>query len=63
MDQFVVDVGDDPVEPGERVTIIGREPGDPTLLEWSRWAGCLPHEIITRLGARLERVPTSEVTR
>ncbi len=55
MDQFVVDVGDDDLHAGERVTIIGREPGDPSLLEWSRWAACLPHEIITALGPRLER--------
>ena len=55
MDQFVVDVGDDDVHPGERVTIIGRGPGDPTLAEWSRWGACLPHEIITALGPRLSR--------
>ncbi|MGC4940375.1 alanine racemase [Kribbella sp. DT2] len=56
MDQFVVDAGDIPVEPGEPVTVFGPgDQGEPTAAEWARWAGTIPHEIYTGLGSRVPR--------
>ena len=63
MDQFVVDVGDSDVRPGETVTIFGPGTGgEPTVAEWARWAGTIEHEIVTGLGARLHReiIPREE---
>ena len=56
MDQFVVDAGDVPVEPGEPVVVFGPgDHGEPTAAEWARWAGTIPHEIYTGLGSRVPR--------
>lgn len=56
MDQFVVDVGDEAVRPGEPVTVFGPgTAGEPTVADWARWAGTIEHEIVTGLGARLHR--------
>ncbi|RSS37125.1 alanine racemase [Streptomyces sp. WAC08241] len=52
MDQLVVDVGDAPVTAGEVATVFGPgDRGEPTPADWARWAGTLPHEILTALGA------------
>ncbi|MCR6031396.1 alanine racemase [Nocardioides sp. zg-579] len=62
MDQAVVDLGERPVAPGETVTLLGPgDAGEPTAADWARWAGTIPHEVLTglgaatRLGTRLER--------
>lgn len=56
MDQVVVDLGDDPAEPGETAVLLGPgDAGEPTVAEWARWAETLPHEIVTGLGGRVER--------
>jgi len=56
MDQFVVDLGDDPVRPGETVTVFGPgDAGEPTLADWAGWADTIAHELVTRLGPRLRR--------
>jgi alanine racemase len=56
MDQFVVDAGDIPVEPGEPVVVFGPgDQGEPTAAEWAQWAGTIPHEIYTGLGSRVPR--------
>ncbi|MDZ4044574.1 MAG: alanine racemase C-terminal domain-containing protein, partial [Rhodoglobus sp.] len=56
MDQFVIDVGDLGVEPGETVTVFGPgDDGEPTVAEWARWAQTIPHEIMTGLGGRIPR--------
>lgn len=56
MDQIVVDLGQEPVLPGETATVFGPgDTGEPTVAEWAGWAGTLEHEIVTGLGARLER--------
>ena len=56
MDQFVLDLGDDPVEPGDEVVLFGSATrGEPTAEDWARAAGTIGYEIITRLGARVER--------
>ncbi len=56
MDQLVIDVGTDPICPGEVATIFGPgRDGEPTVAEWAGWAGTIEHEVITGLGARLAR--------
>lgn len=56
MDQFVVDAGDIPIEPGEPVVVFGPgDQGEPTAAEWAQWAGTIPHEIYTGLGSRVPR--------
>ena len=56
MDQLVVDVGTDPVEAGEMVTVFGPgTQGEPTVAEWARWAGTIEHEIVTGIGSRVVR--------
>ncbi|WP_433169621.1 alanine racemase [Kribbella sp. CA-247076] len=56
MDQFVVDAGDLPVEPGEPVTVFGDgSRGEPTCKDWADWAGTIPHEIYCGIGARVPR--------
>ncbi|MEV6283132.1 alanine racemase [Kribbella sp. NPDC051770] len=56
MDQFLVDAGDLPVEPGEPVVVFGPgDQGEPTAADWAQWAGTIPHEIYTGLGSRVPR--------
>jgi alanine racemase len=57
MDQFVVDVGDHPVEPGDEVVVFGEgDRGEPTAEEWAGFADTIGDEIVARIGARVERV-------
>ncbi|WP_439650253.1 alanine racemase [Glycomyces amatae] len=56
MDQFVVDCGDDAVKPGEPVVLIGAGEQHPDADDWSAWAGTIPNEILTGLGARIPRL-------
>ena len=56
MDQFVVDVGDEPVSVGDEVVLFG----DPTLdvpaaSEWADAADTIDYEIVTRIGQRVPR--------
>lgn len=53
MDQFVVDVGDDPVAAGDEVVVFGA--GGPTAQEWADATGTISYEIVTRVGARVPR--------
>lgn len=56
MDQVVVDVGDDAVVPGDEAVVFGAgDEGEPTVADWARWAGTIPHEIVTGIGARVRR--------
>jgi alanine racemase len=56
MDQVVVDVGDDPVLPGDEALVFGPgDEGEPTVGDWARWAGTIPHEIVTGIGTRVRR--------
>ncbi len=60
MDQFVVDVGDDPVEVGDRVVLWGDPAaGVPSAGDWATAAGSIGYEIVTRVGPRVPRVPRS----
>lgn len=57
MDQFMIDVGDDPLADGDEVILFGPgNQGEPTLQEWADNLGTITHEIVTRLGARVPRV-------
>jgi alanine racemase len=56
MDQVVIDVGDDPVLPGDEALVFGPgDSGEPTVGDWARWAGTIPHEIVTGIGTRVRR--------
>lgn len=56
MDQVVVDAGDDPVVPGDEAVVFGSgDEGEPTVGDWAQWAGTIPHEIVTGIGARVRR--------
>jgi alanine racemase len=59
MDQFVVDLGDDPgdgAEPGAEVVLFGPGgAGEPTADDWARACGTIHYEIVTRMGGRLHR--------
>jgi alanine racemase len=56
MDQFVVDVGDLPVELGDPVVLFGPgDSGEPTVQDWATWAETNPHEILTGIGGRVPR--------
>src|SRR5262245_37917118 len=49
MDQLVVDLGGDTAQVGDEVVVFGPgTEGEPTVAEWARWAGTVPHEIVTR---------------
>ncbi|MFJ8694895.1 alanine racemase [Streptomyces roseolilacinus] len=61
MDQFVLDLGDDTVEPGARAVLFGPgDDGEPTAEDWARAAGTIAYEIVTRVGARVPRVHLHE---
>ncbi|MEV8378418.1 alanine racemase [Kribbella sp. NPDC056861] len=56
MDQFVVDAGDLPIEPGTPVVVFGNgDAGEPTAADWAAWAGTIPHEIYCGIGSRIPR--------
>lgn len=56
MDQFVVDVGDDAVSPGDEVVLFGSgDEGEPTAQEWATALGTIDYEIVTRVGSRVPR--------
>jgi alanine racemase len=56
MDQFVVDFGEFRPRLGDEVIVFGPgDRGEPTVTEWAEWAGTIPHEIFTGIGARVQR--------
>jgi alanine racemase len=61
MDQFVVDLGDDLVEPGSPAVLFGTgDHGEPTAEDWAEAAGTISYEIVTRIGTRVPRVYLNE---
>lgn len=61
MDQFVLDVGDDPVAAGDEVLLFGPgTAGEPTAQDWADWVGTINYEIVTRIGARVPRTYVGE---
>lgn len=56
MDQFVVDVGDLSVAPGDEVVLFGPGTrGEPTAQDWADAVGTINYEIVTRFGPRVPR--------
>lgn len=57
MDQLLIDVGDDEVELGDDVVLLGRQ-GDEVLTaeEWADWGSTITWEILCGIGARVPRV-------
>ena len=56
MDQFVVDIGDDPVSVGDRAVLFGDPAtGVPSAQDWADAAGTIDYEIVTRIGPRVPR--------
>ena len=56
MDQVVVDVGDDPVEVGDRAIFFGDPTtGVPSVGDWAAASGTINYEIVTRIGNRVTR--------
>jgi alanine racemase len=64
MDQLMVDCGDDPVEPGDEVVLLGRQ-GDQeiTAEDIAGWMGTINYEIVCMVGDRVPReyVSSSEM--
>jgi alanine racemase len=58
MDQIIVDCGDDPVAPGDIVTLFGSGlDGSPTATEWAELLGTIDYEIVTGMyRPRISRV-------
>ena len=53
MDQFVLDVGDDPVAPGDEVVLWGPgDGGEPTAQQWADAVDTIHYELVTRVGGR-----------
>ncbi|GIL26808.1 alanine racemase [Actinocatenispora comari] len=51
MDQFVVDVGDDPVADGDVAVLFGPgDGGEPTADDWADVVGTISYEVVCRLG-------------
>ncbi|NJD66839.1 MAG: alanine racemase [Chloroflexi bacterium] len=56
MDQIVIDTGAEHVPLGTTATVFGPEGGvAPTIRDWARWAGTIPHTIVTGIGPRVRR--------
>lgn len=56
MDQLMVDVGDDGVEPGEEVVLFGRQSGQEIRVEEvAGWAGTIGYEIVCAVSDRVPR--------
>ncbi|WP_307807773.1 alanine racemase [Nocardioides xinjiangensis] len=56
MDQLVVDLGEDHVDPGDVAVVFGPgDAGEPTVAEWAAWAGTIEHEVVTGIGSRVRR--------
>ncbi|MCZ2859444.1 alanine racemase [Blastococcus sp. VKM Ac-2987] len=56
MDQFVLDVGDDAVAPGDEVVLWGPgDRGEPTAQQWADAVDTIHYELVTRIGGRFAR--------
>jgi alanine racemase len=59
MDQFVIDIGDEPAAAGDEVVLFGPgDRGEPTATDWADAAGTIAYEILTRIGGRVTRIYT-----
>jgi len=56
MDQIVIDTGAESFPHGTTATVFGPQGGlTPTIHDWARWAGTIPHTIVTGIGPRVRR--------
>ena len=56
MDQLVVDTGTESIPRGTTATVFAPHGGAaPTIHDWARWAGTIPHTIVTGIGPRVRR--------
>jgi alanine racemase len=56
MDQFVLDVGDAAVAPGDEVVLWGPgDRGEPTAQQWADAVDTIHYELVTRVGGRFTR--------
>lgn len=56
MDQFVVDIGDANVKPGDQAVLFGDPAnGEPSVDDWAEATGTINYEILTRIGPRVFR--------
>jgi alanine racemase len=56
MDQFVLDVGDAAVRPGDEVVLWGPgDRGEPTAQDWADVLDTIHYELVTRVGGRFTR--------
>ena len=56
MDQFVLDVGDATVRPGDEVVLWGPgDRGEPTAQQWADAVDTIHYELVTRVGGRFSR--------
>ena len=55
MDQMIIDAGDARIEEGDEVVVLGDGTTGPSAEEWAAWAGTINYEIVTRVGARVDR--------
>ncbi|MFC8534812.1 alanine racemase [Streptomyces sp. NPDC057249] len=63
MDQFVVDLDGDEVAAGSEAVLFGPgDRGEPSAEDWAEAAGTIGYEIVTRIGARVERVHLGATT-
>lgn len=61
MDQLVIDLGDQPAQPGDPVVLFGPgDDGEPTAQDWAAAAGTIGYEILTRLAGRWTRTYRGE---
>ncbi|MBA3369131.1 MAG: alanine racemase [Geodermatophilaceae bacterium] len=62
MDQFVIDVGDDPVRAGEVAVLWGPgTAGEPTAQDWATALDTIHYELVSRVGGRMVRRYLSSV--
>ena len=57
MDQIVVDCGDDPVQPGDEVVLLGSQ-GSETITadDWADLLGTISYEVLCGVGPRVPRI-------
>jgi len=56
MDQFVLDVGDAAIAPGDEVVLWGPgDRGEPTAQQWADAVDTIHYELVTRVGGRFRR--------
>lgn len=64
MDQFVVDVGDAPIQAGDVATLFGPgRDGEPTAQDWADALGSIHYEVVTRVGPRVVRTHVADGAR